>query len=165
LRFFLNSCQGQKIAYESDVIGATLYNDVTVEEAKILIDKSDNIYIVDVRTQNEFNAGHIKGAVQIPVDEFEKAVNEGKIPPGKTVLIYCQSGNRSSRAADMLGKTGYNNVKDQSVNNMIGGFGEWQLKGYPVEYQSNSRVLFGISCASVSPYILLSGDSAMAIFN
>jgi rhodanese-related sulfurtransferase len=111
-----------------------LYQDVTVDEAKKLIDINDNIFIIDVRTQQEYDEGHVPGSILMPVDEFEKTVSEGEILPGKTVLIYCQSGNRSSRAADILSKTGYNYVEDQSVNNMLGGFSEWQSKGYPVEY-------------------------------
>jgi rhodanese-related sulfurtransferase len=111
-----------------------LYQDIPVDEAKRLIDINDNVFIIDVRTQQEYDEGHILGSKLIPIDEFEKAVSEGKIPPGKTVLIYCRSESRSSKAADMLGKTGYNNVKGQSVNNMLGGFDEWRSKGYPVEY-------------------------------
>ena len=127
-------CLKQGTAAETKIIDKPPYQDVTVDEAKKLIDSRANIFIIDVRTQQEYDEGHVPGSILMPVDEFEKTVSEGEIPPGKTVLIYCQSGNRSRRAADILSKTGYNYVEDQSVNNMLGGFSEWQSKGYPVEY-------------------------------
>ncbi|MCL5986469.1 MAG: rhodanese-like domain-containing protein [Actinobacteria bacterium] len=133
IALFSVGCLEQKVASETEKVDKPPYQDVTVDEAKRLIDTGNNIFIVDVRTQQEYDDGHIPGANLIPVDKFEKAVSEGKIPPGKTVLIYCRSGNRSKRAADILGKTGYNYVESQSVNNMLGGFSEWQSKGYPVE--------------------------------
>jgi len=99
-----------------------LYQDIPVDEAKRLIDINDNVFIIDVRTQQEYDEGHILGFKLIPIDEFEKAVSEGKIPPGKTVLIHCRSGNRSSRAADILSKTGYNYVQAYNCQVAVDGY-------------------------------------------
>jgi rhodanese-related sulfurtransferase len=129
----LSGCLEKGTSADIKIIDKLPYQNVTVDEVKKIIDLSTNIFIIDVRSQQECDEGHIPGSILMPVDEFEKAVTKGRIPPGKTVLIYCQSGKRSSRAADILGKTGYNYLNGQSVNNMLGGFSEWQLKGYPVE--------------------------------
>ena len=62
-----------------------------------------NVFLLDVRTMEEYNEGHIKGAVNIDVmkADFEKKAC-AIIPEGKTVALYCRSGNRSKRAAAIL---------------------------------------------------------------
>lgn len=64
----------------------------------------DNYIIVDVRTEEEYEEGHLKHALNIPYDE----INENtKLDKDKVVLIYCKSGNRSSMAEDILINLGY----------------------------------------------------------
>lgn len=67
--------------------------------------------IIDVRTPHEFAAGHLPGAVNIPVHELERRMGEleGKARP---IVLYCRSGNRSGRAARMLKNAGYLEVHD-----------------------------------------------------
>jgi rhodanese-related sulfurtransferase len=77
--------------------------------------------IVDVRTQGEFKMGHIKGAVNIPVDEIKSKVNELK-QKGKPVITCCRSGARSGMAASILRKNGleaYNGGPWNSLNNQL----------------------------------------------
>jgi phage shock protein E len=67
--------------------------------------------LVDVRTREEFEAGHLLGAVNIPVQELDRRMVELE-PKGNPVVLYCRSGNRSGRAARMLKSAGYSAVHD-----------------------------------------------------
>lgn len=60
--------------------------------------------ILDVRTPAEFRAGHVKGALNVPVDEI--GVRLGEVPKDRPVLVYCASGNRSRRATGILRQAG-----------------------------------------------------------
>ena len=62
--------------------------------------------LVDVRTPEEFAAAHIPGAVNIPVQDLERRMEELE-PKDRPVVVYCQTGNRSGRAAGMLRNAGY----------------------------------------------------------
>jgi len=81
--------------------------------------------LVDVRTPQEFNSGHIEGAVNIPLQELAQRTSE--IPQDEPVVVYCRSGNRSSTAARMLSNAGYDQVYD------LGGVIDWQAQGYPLQ--------------------------------
>ncbi len=65
--------------------------------------KENNYIIVDVRTPEEYNEGHLKDALNIPVDEIEENIFD----KSKTIIVYCRSGNRSKTAYDSLTKMGY----------------------------------------------------------
>lgn len=70
-------------------------------------------FIIDVRTPAEFAAGHIDGAINIPVDQIEGKISTLKeLKPGSPVLLYCRSGRRSAIAASILGARGYQQVVD-----------------------------------------------------
>lgn len=64
--------------------------------------------IVDVRTKNEFQGGHIKGAINIPLDQIQK--NLSKFDKSKTIITCCASGMRSSSAKSILKRNGFNEV-------------------------------------------------------
>ena len=81
--------------------------------------------LVDVRTPQEFNSGHIEGAVNIPLQELSQRASE--IPKDEPVVLYCRSGNRSSTAAKMLRNAGYDQVYD------LGGVIDWQAQGLPLQ--------------------------------
>lgn len=67
--------------------------------------KDDNYLIIDVRTKEEYNESHIKGAINIPYDE----INEySDIPMDKAILVYCKSGTRSAKAYETLTNLNYN---------------------------------------------------------
>ena len=65
---------------------------------------TDNYIIVDVRTKEEYNEGHVKDALNIPYDEINESIELDKT---KTVMVYCKSGNRSKIAEDKLINLGY----------------------------------------------------------
>ncbi|MYL33501.1 rhodanese-like domain-containing protein [Pontibacillus yanchengensis] len=77
--------------------------------------------LIDVREPNEFKAGHILGARNIPVTQLKQRLQE--IRPDKPVYLYCQNQTRSSRAANVLHKKGY----DQ-LHVLQGGFKKWDGK-------------------------------------
>lgn len=92
---------------------------ITSEEAKNMMDQEDSIIIVDVRTQEEYDAGYIEGAVLIPDFDIE-ATAESLLPDkDATILVYCRSGRRSALAAQKLVELGYQNIYD------FGGIIDW----------------------------------------
>ena len=92
---------------------------ITSEEAKNMMDQEDSLIIVDVRTQEEYDAGYIEGAVLIP--DFDIEAKAESLLPDKdaTILIYCRSGRRSALAAQKLVELGYQNIYD------FGGIIDW----------------------------------------
>lgn len=93
---------------------------VSVEKAEKLI--ADKVQLLDVRTQEEWDEGHLEGAVRADVTEkdFETAARK-VTDPQKPLLVYCRSGGRSARAAKKLEKMGYKVVYD-----MDGGITAWK---------------------------------------
>lgn len=92
---------------------------ITSEEAKNMMDQEDSLIIVDVRTQEEYDAGYIEGAVLIP--DFDIETKAESLLPDKdaTILVYCRSGRRSALAAQKLVELGYQNIYD------FGGIIDW----------------------------------------
>jgi phage shock protein E len=86
----------------------------------------DDVVILDVREQSEYDAGHIAGVKLIPKDTVANRLSE--IPKDKPVIVTCHSGNRSGQVTDYLRQQGYTNV-----HNMTGGLNAWQQAGYTVE--------------------------------
>ena len=96
-----------------------VYVNITAEEAKEIMDSEEGYIILDVRTQEEYDEGHIPGAIVISHEEItEKA--EGMLPDkDQLILIYCRSGRRSKLAAEALVELGYTNIKE------FGGIIDW----------------------------------------
>lgn len=96
-----------------------LYRQITQEEAKQIMAEEEDIIILDVRTQEEFDEGHIPGAICIPYDSIEDD-NIPQIPDKEQIiLVYCRSGRRSKIASQNLGEMGYTNVFE------FGGIIDW----------------------------------------
>ena len=95
------------------------YEQITAETAKMLMDTETNYIIIDARTEEEYAAGHIPGAILMP--EYEVADRaESELPDkNQLILVYCRSGRRSKIAADTLAYLGYTNVKE------FGGIIDW----------------------------------------
>lgn len=104
---------------------AALPRDVDVQTTAALRD-NPNVVILDVREQSEWDAGHIAGAVLIPMNDVAARIAE--IPTDKTVIVQCHSGNRSNQVTNYLRGQGMNNV-----HNMAGGLKAWEAAGLPVE--------------------------------
>ena len=96
-----------------------VYQKITAKQAKARMDSGDAIIILDVRTQEEFNAGHIAGAILIP-NETILDEQPALLPDlDAEILVYCRSGNRSAQSANKLIAIGYTNVYD------FGGIIDW----------------------------------------
>lgn len=91
---------------------------MTAKEAKEEMGKGD-VIILDVRTKEEYDSGHIENSILIPVNDIEKEVENIFKDKEQKILVYCRSGNRSSQASKLLVKMGYTNVYD------FGGIKDW----------------------------------------
>ena len=102
--------------------GSASYDQISGAEAKALMDSESGYIIIDARTQEEYDQGHIPGAIMIP--EYEIADRAEKELPDKDqlILVYCRSGRRSKIAAEELVKLGYTNVKE------FGGIIDWEYE-------------------------------------
>ena len=102
--------------------GSASYEQISGAEAKALMDSESGYIIIDARTQEEYDQGHIPGATLIP--EYEIADRAEKELPDKDqlILVYCRSGRRSKIAAEELVKLGYTNVKE------FGGIIDWEYE-------------------------------------
>lgn len=87
------------------------YKKISVKDAKEIIE-SEDVIILDVRTQEEYNEGHIENAILLPVTDIKDKAEEILKDKGEKILVYCRSGNRSATASKQLIKMGYTNVYD-----------------------------------------------------
>ena len=86
------------------------YQQITQEEAKNMMD-TQAVIVLDVREQHEFDAGHIPGAILLPVGSIAEEAAAAVIPEkDSVVLVYCRSGNRSKTASASLVDLGYTGI-------------------------------------------------------
>lgn len=90
------------------------------------VKERDDVIVLDVREQWEYDEGHIPGVVLIPMGDVPNRLDE--IPTDKEVIVTCRSGNRSGQITDFLRQQGFDNV-----HNMEGGIVAWEAAGYEVE--------------------------------
>ena len=96
-----------------------VYVNITAEEAKQIIDTEECYIILDVRTQEEYDQGHIPGAILIPDTEIKAKAENVLTDKEQMILVYCRSGRRSKLAAETLVELGYTNIKE------FGGIIDW----------------------------------------
>ena len=96
-----------------------VYVNITAEEAKEIMDSEEGYTILDVREQEEYDAGHIPGAILIPYTQIEEMANEMLPEKDQLILVYCRSGRRSKIAAEALAELGYTNIQE------FGGIIDW----------------------------------------
>jgi phage shock protein E len=94
--------------------------------------KAGKAYLVDVRTPEEFNGGHLQYATNINFNSPEFKAQIGKLDKNKPVYLYCRSGNRSGKAADTLKTLGFHSYHN------IGGFEQLKAEGFPAEQLQTS---------------------------
>lgn len=105
-------CGGNNVEQDS-------YQQITQDEAKQMMDEQD-VIVLDVREQGEYDGGHIPGAVLLPVGTIDEDTAAAVIPEKETaVLVYCRSGNRSKTASAALAELGYTQVYE------FGGITDW----------------------------------------
>ena len=96
-----------------------VYVNITAEEAKQIMDKEEGFIILDVRTQEEYDQGHIPGAIVISHEEIAEKAEKVLTDKDQLILVYCRSGRRSKIAAEALVELGYTNIKE------FGGIIDW----------------------------------------
>lgn len=96
-----------------------VYVNITAEEAKQIMDTEEGYIILDVRTQEEYDQGHIPGAIVISHEEIAEKAEEVLTDKDQLILVYCRSGRRSKIAAEALVELGYTNIKE------FGGIIDW----------------------------------------
>ena len=96
-----------------------VYMNITAEEAKQIMDSEEDYIILDVRTREEYDEGHIPGATQISHEEIAEKAEKKLTEKDQLILVYCRSGRRSKIAAEALAELGYTNIKE------FGGIIDW----------------------------------------
>lgn len=94
------------------------YHKITAQQAKEMIGKG-NVTVVDVRTKEEYDSAHIKGAVLVPNESIGSEMPKELPDKDAVLLVYCRTGVRSKQASDKLIEIGYQNVYD------FGGIRDW----------------------------------------
>ena len=98
-------------------------SDVVALQAKL-----GQVPVVDVRTDAEFQSGHVPGAIHIPLDQLETRLAELEPYRAGDLYLICEVGGRSARAASLLADRGF-----QRPINVVGGTRAWRDAGYPTE--------------------------------
>lgn len=107
------------------LFGGSSANAVTVSEAQRQLHQ-DNALLVDVREDDEWQAGHVAGAQHIPLGNLADHLDS--LPHDRPLLLFCRSGGRSSRATTFLQQQGFTNA-----SNVTGGVLAWQEQGLPLK--------------------------------
>ena len=120
--FTLSACAAPAAAAATPAPTATAaveYKKISAADATARMDSGETIIILDVRTQEEYDAGHIPGAILVPNETIVDKQPELLPDLDAEILVYCRSGNRSAQAAKKLIAIGYTNVVD------FGGIIDW----------------------------------------
>ena len=96
------------------------FQQISQQEAAALMEQETDFVILDVRTPAEFSAGHIPGAINIPVETIGGEAPEALPRKDQLILVYCRSGNRSKQASGKLAALGYTDIRE------FGGINTWQ---------------------------------------
>lgn len=102
--------------------------EITPDEVREKIDSDEDLVLLDVREQDEWEDSHITGAEYLGKGVIERDIEEEYPDTEEEIVLYCGGGYRSALAADNLQKMGYHNVKS-----LAGGFRSWIEAGYPIE--------------------------------
>jgi rhodanese-related sulfurtransferase len=100
--------------------------EISSRDAKILLEKNRNVFLLDVRTPQENSQARLPGTVLIPINEIEQRIKE--VPRNKTILVYCAVGSRSKSVAELLSRNGY-----KDVYTMTDGIVGWYRNGFPLQ--------------------------------
>lgn len=106
---------------DNDVVEKVSFKSISSEEAYSMMNESEDLIIVDVRSSEEYSTGHIESAINIPVNEIgNRFKDEVTSDTQTTILVYCKSGVRAKQASELLADLGYSNVYE------FGGILDWK---------------------------------------
>ncbi len=133
--FSLDTAENSVHAFENIQIGLMSFDPLPSEgsilspeefTARVIVAEEgalDDVTIIDVRTEGEYNNSHYSGAVNIPVDEIADRISELNLDKDEIFIVYCRSGNRAGKAKEELEAMGYTNVingvSEDSLNNLM----------------------------------------------
>ncbi|MCC6207787.1 MAG: rhodanese-like domain-containing protein [Gammaproteobacteria bacterium] len=112
-------------------VTAAQFEDVTREELRAQLDGSAPPLVLDVRTPEEYAAGHVPGALNLPHDQAAARLEELRSYQGRTIVLYCKSGRRAGIAADALAQAGFG-----PLHHLAGDMPGWIAAGLPIEKTS-----------------------------
>jgi len=115
---------GLLLAFASQAVAAVARN-IDSPGAFALLKQRQDVYLLDVRTPQEYQQGHLAGAHLIPIDQVMQRL--GELPRNRAILVYCAVGSRSAQVFNFLARRGY-----PEVYNLDGGITAWAQRGYPV---------------------------------
>lgn len=88
------------------------YKNIDATQTEKVMENTEGVLVVDVRTQEEYKEGHLPYAINIPYDDFESKLDKLENYKDKTILLYCKTGNRSEKAAKILAENGFKDVQN-----------------------------------------------------
>lgn len=104
------------------------FESITPQQAHTLLENDKSVFLLDVRTQDEFSKEYIEGATLIPVQVLSENLSKLQRVKSKKIIVYCHSGNRSVAASRILVKNGFTPL------NVKGGISQWKNEGFTVIY-------------------------------
>lgn len=107
---------------ERNIENEVIIKHISMNDIVQIMEENENYIILDVRTQAEYNQGHIPNAICIPNETIDENVVNKLPDKNQMILVYCRSGNRSKQAAEKLKKLGYTNLIE------FGGIIDWKGK-------------------------------------
>jgi rhodanese-related sulfurtransferase len=123
LLFAATGCFNKGILTEKPALEHKGYTNITPQELKEKLERKEKLLLLDVRTKDEYDDGHIKGAINIPHTEIV-AKDPGLGCRCREIVVYCRSGMRSVTAARALIELGY-----KKTQNLVGGIQAWEQAG------------------------------------
>lgn len=122
------------------------YENVSAEKTKQMID-TDNLIVIDVRTESEYENAHLSGALLVPLQEIKDNLhNLGDISKNQKILVMCKSGYRSAIASKILAQRGY-----KKVYNLENGILGWLEKDYPIIQEKKKKKVQGLESGDNAP--------------
>lgn len=120
------------------------YQQVTQEEARRIMDEAADYIILDVRTEEEYDAGHIPGAINIDNEDIGTEALPALPDRDQLILVYCRSGRRSKEAAEKLAAMGYTHVVE------FGGIMTWTGEVVTTEEEKGMKLMIGETVVPVT---------------
>ena len=130
----LGACQSETRSSDSGTAASTEIGEAAIsrsvksQEAKTLLEEQQGIIVLDVRTQKEYEAGHVKDALQIDFYSPDFAKHLQALDPAKPYMVYCAVGGRSGKAVKLMEEMGF-----KQLYNVSEGYGDLKKAGVPVE--------------------------------
>ena len=107
------------------LVAAAVARNVSPQDAVALLKQRHDVYLLDVRTVEEYRQARLDGAHLIPIEQLAQRLTE--LPKDRPILVYCAVGSRSAQVFSFLARRGY-----AEVYNLDGGIYAWAMRGYPI---------------------------------